>query len=120
MKEQQPGKESQSEPMTPREAAKDLIRKQMQAGATLETLLNTHPSAWDERYSATVGGTIWRGAGATREYRALEVDQVGVRQIDGQECWGIFPLREIYAEVWEEEHPDELPPGELLQQKQLL
>ncbi len=106
-------------PADPREAAKDFIRRQVRAGATMETLRHRHPSRWDERYSATVGGTIWNTRDGTNVYLPLEINQVGVWKLGGEECWGVFPLDEIYSEVWHEEHPDEEAPGEVMEQGRL-
>ena len=64
-------------PADPRAAATDFIRRQVRAGATLEDLLHRHPSSWDERYSATVGGTIWNRNDGKNEYLPLNIDQVG-------------------------------------------
>src|SRR5687768_9827424 len=85
-------------PATPREAATDFIRRAIQAGATFQALLDTHPSSWREmqRYSATVGGTIFNALGTPEaRWLPLEIDQVGVFRLGGSECWGVFPLREI-------------------------
>jgi hypothetical protein len=118
-------KENEPSFATPRDAAKDLIRRQIQRGANLEMILNAHPSsaglARDPKsYKATVGGTIWRGQYPTKEYVPLEIDQVGVWKLNGEPCFEIFPLHEIYAGVWQEEHPDDDTPGELMEQPKLL
>jgi hypothetical protein len=109
-------------PATPREAAKDLIRLELRRGNKLANILEEHPSTWWQttHYSATVGGTIFRQLGTPEaEFLPLEIDQIGVRKLAGMECWAVFPLREIYAEVWQEEHAGaDLP--ELMEQGQLL
>lgn len=107
-------------PADPRAAAKDFIRQQVRAGATLASLLQRHPSRWDERYSATVGGTIFNHREGRLHFQALGIDQVGVWKLGGEQCWGVFALHEIYEEIWREEHPDEDAPGELMQQGKLL
>src|SRR5688572_4505565 len=82
-------------PATPREAACEFIRDEIRAGATLEFLLEQHPSSWrqQDRYSATVGGTIFNALGTPEaRWLPLDIDQVGVFRLGGRECWGVFPL----------------------------
>ncbi len=63
-------------PADPRGAAKDFIRQPVRAGATLEDLLHRQPSSWDDRDSATVGGTIWNRREGQNEYLPLAIDKV--------------------------------------------
>ena len=121
MRESEPPGESPAEPLTPREAAKGLVRLELRRGSTLARMLQEHPASWwqTDRYRATVGGTIFNGLGTPdARFWPLEVDQIGVHRIGQQECWAVFPLREIYAEVWREEHDDEQP-AELFEQGRL-
>jgi hypothetical protein len=114
-------REQGTPPSTPREAAKDLIRLELRQGSNLARMLEEHPSSWwqTEHYSATVGGTMFRHLGSPdTEYLPLEVDQIGVWKLAGQECWEIFSLHELYAEVWREDHGGQ-DPDELLEQGQL-
>ena len=69
-------------------------------------MVNTHPSSWTERYSATVGGTIVNHTGHGLRFRPLAIDEVGVRKVAGRECWESWPLADVYAEAWAERHPE--------------
>jgi hypothetical protein len=105
-------------PPTPRDAAVDFIRAEIHAGATYHSILTNHPSSWRQRdrYSATVGGTIFNALGsAAAHWLPLDIDQVGVYRLGGEECWGVFPLREIYREAWQAENPAR-PLDELMEQ----
>src|SRR5829696_7083478 len=61
-------------------------------GHTFRAMVNTHPSSWTERYSATVGGTIVNHTGHGLQFRPLAVDEVGVWKVAGRECWEAWPL----------------------------
>jgi hypothetical protein len=113
--------EDAAPPPTPREAAKDLIRLELRRGSNLARMLAEHPSSWWQtpHYSATVGGTMFRHLGTPdTEYLPLDVDQVGVWRLAGEECWEVFSLHELYEEVWREDHRGQ-EPDELLEQGRL-
>jgi len=69
-------------------------------------MVNTHPSSRTERYSATVGGTIFNHTEHGLRFRPLAVDEVGVWKVAGRECWEAWPLADVYAEAWAERHPE--------------
>jgi len=110
MKEQQP--------QTPRDAARHFIRSLQRQKLDLAAMVETHPSVYHERYSATIGGTIFNGVGTpSQRFLPLAVDQIGVWKVKGEEVWGIYSLEEIYDEVWREQHGRE--PDELIHQGEL-
>jgi hypothetical protein len=111
MKEQQP--------KTPREPAKDFIASLQTCRFKYAALREMHPSTLNERYSATIGDTIFNGVGTpAQRFQPLEVDQVGIWRLNGNECWGVFALREIYDEVWREGHQGK-EPDEFMEQGRL-
>jgi hypothetical protein len=92
--------------LTPREAAEDFLGGLIERGHTYQSLLESHSAVSHERYSATIGGTIFNGSGSEARYQPLDIDQVGVWRLYGEECWAIFPLIEVYGVVYARKRPD--------------
>lgn len=81
--------------MTPREAAKALIRHYVVRGDELSWLKTTMMGHYGPDYAAHIGGGVRIGD----RWRELRPDQIAVEKIGGQPCAEVFSLRELYAEI---------------------
>lgn len=82
--------------MTPREAAKDLIRVYVERGDSFEHLKASYLGAYCEEYSAHIGGYV----GDLPNLVKIKSDEIGVEKINGRTITPqIFSLRELYEEI---------------------
>jgi len=89
--------------LTPRAAAKDLIRPSVQQGDSLERVRAAKLERYSTLYSAGIGRSIVAYEGNRVVItRAVSEDEIGVSSVAMRRCEQVFPLPEIYAEVKQE------------------
>ena len=99
--------EKEFAPLTPREAAKRLIRTYVLRGETQEQLRNSHMGSWNSEYRASIGGACFRVTedGKFETVRQFKTSQIGVTRIADEVVCEIFPLKDIYEEIQRDNDP---------------
>jgi len=89
--------------LTPRTAAKDLIRESVQQGHSLDSVRTAKLERYSTLYSAGIGRSIVAYEGNRIVVtRAVSEDEIGVSSVYMRRCEQVFPLPELYAEVRQE------------------
>jgi len=89
--------------LTPRAAAKDLIRQSVHQGDSLDSVRAAKLEMYSTLYSAGIGRSIVAYEGnRVVVTRAVSEDEIGVSSVAMRRCEQVFPLPEIYAEVRQE------------------
>jgi hypothetical protein len=89
--------------MTPREAAKDLIRGYVERGDSIESLAAGCMGCSGSQYSAQISGYRWRREDLykpnTKPVSKVGRYQIGVERIGEEEVFQVFSLKAIYQEI---------------------
>jgi len=89
--------------LTPRAAAKDLIRQSVHRGDSLDSVRAAKLEMYSTLYSAGIGRSIVAYEGnRVVVTRAVSEDEIGVSSVSMRRCEQVFPLPELYAEVKQE------------------
>jgi hypothetical protein len=82
-------------PSSPRDLAKELIRRDVDRGATLKSLVDGGQGRGWFGYHVSIGGFIQAGGKST----SLGCRHILVSEYEGKRCQYIFKLEDIYREV---------------------
>jgi len=83
------------EPMTPRDAAKALIRPYVLRGDPIDTLKGSFMGHAGDAYDAQIGGSI----AADGKLKRVKRDQIGVARVGTEPVGAVFSLATLYKEV---------------------
>ena len=87
--------------MTPREAALDFIRPDVERGATIKGIKRRLTGVQRDGIRVQLGGYLWDGETAERLTRS----EVVVTELGGEPCLHRFDLRSLYRELYERQQP---------------
>lgn len=89
--------------MTPREAAKDLIRVYVLRGDTIKQLADGVMGYMGSDYAAQIGGWLWRREDLNKPngkpLKHVSSYQIGVERVGADEVMEVFSLNDIYNEI---------------------
>ena len=92
--------------MTARDAAKDLIKRYVLRGETVQQIADGYMGYYGDNYKAQIGGYMWRDADLKsphgKPYKHISKYQIGVEKVGDREVMEVFSLHEIYSEILHE------------------
>lgn len=82
--------------MNAKDAALDLIKHYVLRGDSLESLRRSWMGAHNDKYSAAIHGSVWKGDKLVHQGKSNEIV---VSRLGDKECCFVFKLDKLYDEI---------------------